>query len=223
MSPTASSGDTSAPDIGLDADADGGADEQPSGSLLDEIAANPVVQTLLVMGIVSVATWTGVQAGNTDPFILSVPIGEPWWEVPLSVYSHATPSHLFGNALFVAIAGGLVSVRSSAIRFHIFFLGSGILAGCTHVLATASLGDAGSVLGASGAAFALVGYLITSNTVSTTVLQYASRRTIVGIVVVIALVLTIVSSGVQVANVTHFVGAMIGLVAGHVNLLRARS
>lgn len=191
-----------------------------SGSLVGAIVGNPVVQTLFVMAAVSLATWTGAQAGNLDPFVLQAPFDEAWWQLPLSVYAHSGPAHLFANATAIVVAGGLISLSTSRIRFHLFFLVAGMLSGAAHVAATGFLGTPTGVLGASGAAFALIGYVVTGNPVSSRLLGGASIRAVLAAVLGVALLLTIYSAGVNIANVGHFAGAILGLVAGHLHLLR---
>ncbi|WP_226043474.1 rhomboid family intramembrane serine protease [Natrinema sp. DC36] len=194
------------------------AGEKPMGGL--SVAMNPALQTLMLMSIVSLATWTGVQANDVDPFMLQAPLTEEWWQLPLSVYAHSSPDHLTGNATVILIAGGIISLSTSWFRFHLFFLSSGILAGVSHVAVTDAMGTAAPVLGASGAAFALVGYLLTSNTVSSAVLEGASIRVVLSVAAGVALFLTIQSAGMEIANLAHFTGAAIGLLSGHFNLLR---
>ncbi len=198
--------------------------ESESGSglgYLERLLAGPGV-SLLTMAVVSLATWTGIQAGNADPFVLQAPITEDWWQLPLSVFAHSNMSHLVGNATVIAIAGSVVVLSSSPVRYHTFFLASGMLAGAAQLSATGFLGEAVGGLGASGAAMALVGYTLTSNSISSWILEKTSRW-VVGIVILgVGLLLTIRTAGVAIGNVAHLVGAMIGLAAGHFNLLRAR-
>lgn len=193
-----------------------------SGGYVERLIAGPGL-SLLAMALVSLATWTAFQAGNPEPFMLYPPYHEAWWRLPLSVYAHQNMSHLVGNAMMVAVAGGLVALFTSVVRYHVFFVISGILAGIAQVSATAALGEATPVLGASGAALALLGYLITGNDISTWVLDRAPRWVVAVVVAGVALALTLRYSGLAVANVAHLAGAVIGLVAGQFNLLQRGS
>jgi len=196
--------------------------ESRGGSFATAIVLNPVLHTLGVMGIVSLVAWTGFQAGNADPFVLQAPVEESWWQLPLSVYSHSNRAHLVGNATVIVIAGGIVSLSASWVRFHIFFLATGMLAGLSQLWLTAALGDPVGGLGASGAAFGLVGYILTSNVASTSILKRVPWYAIAVVVVGLALLLTIQSAGARIANAAHFAGAVIGLAAGYFHVLRAK-
>lgn len=204
--------------------------EEDGWSLGKVLALNPVLHTLIAMSVVSIMVWTARQSGNGAAFVLKQPMLQPWWDLPLSVYAHASPSHLIGNATIVVLAGGLVSFRASLSRFHLFFAGSGMAAGVAQVAVSDALstgiGFSSSVLGASGAALALVGYIATSNRLSSTVLSGVPRYVVVLIALGVAVVTTIYFSGGgvgRVGYVAHFVGALVGVLAGHWNILRPRS
>jgi membrane associated rhomboid family serine protease len=190
------------------------------GELITRLLAGPGV-SLIVMALVSLATWTGIQANNADPFVLQAPLAEDWWQLPLSVFSHQGPTHLSSNATMVAIFGALVVISSSVFRYHLFFITTGIASGAAQVMATDALGDAGAVLGASGAAMGLIGYVITSNTISSVVLKRVPWWGVAILVVAVAVALAIWSAALQIANVAHLTGALIGAVAGYFHLLRA--
>ena len=187
---------------------------------LGRLVAGPGV-SLIVMAVVSLATWTGAQANNVDPFVLQAPLAENWWQLPLSVFSHSGMPHLTGNATGVAIFGSIVVLSSSLVRYHLFFILTGIIAGVGQVWATGALGRAGAVLGASGAVMALFAYVITSNFVSGAVLKRAPWWVVGAFVALTALGLTLWSAGAQVANMGHLTGAVLGAVAGYFHFLRA--
>lgn len=191
------------------------------GSLGGAIIGNPVVQTLGAMTAVSLATWTGLQAGNVEPFTLQAPVHEPWWQLLTSIYAHAGPGHLLSNAAIILVAGGLVSLSTTRIRFHLFFILTGALAGIVQVWATDALGDPVNVLGASGAGFALVGYVLAANPASTPLLHRVPWWASVGLATALALGLTVFLSGANSAYLAHFTGALLGLLAGRLHLLRA--
>src|SRR5438034_5559585 len=74
-----------------------------------------------------------------------------------SMFMHGGIAHIFGNMLFLFIFGDNIEDRLGHIRYLIFYLICGILAGLAHVLSTAAFagGDPASLmvpsLGASGA------------------------------------------------------------------------
>jgi membrane associated rhomboid family serine protease len=80
-----------------------------------------------------------------------------------SMFMHGGIAHIFGNMLFLFIFGDNIEDRLGHIRYLIFYLVCGILAGLAHVLTTAAFagGDAASLmvpsLGASGAISGVLG------------------------------------------------------------------
>ncbi|KAB1198079.1 MULTISPECIES: rhomboid family intramembrane serine protease [Haloferax] len=199
-------------------DARPGTDE----TLAEAIVWNPVVQTLTLMVVVSVATWLSTFAGfGRDLFVLTAPLAAHPWTLVTSVYAHVGPGHLLSNAVVLVVAGGLVAMSTSWLRFHLFFVVTGATAGAVQVLALSLFGLPIGVLGASGAVFALVGYVLTSNILSKGIfdrLRVPSWAVLLALVV-IALVLTMQYSAPGSALVAHFTGATVGLVAGRFRLL----
>ncbi|OYR72710.1 hypothetical protein DJ78_01985 [Halorubrum ezzemoulense] len=192
-----------------------------ASTIVTRLLAGPGV-SLLLMAIVSLATWTGIQANNADPFILQSPLTEDWWQLPLSVFAHSGMPHLSANATMIAIFGSVAAISASVLRYHIFFIVSGMLAGAAHVLATAALGTPSGGLGASGTAMALMAYVLVSNDVSSFVFDRVSRTVTIGLVLALAVGLSLTSAGVQVGNVAHLSGALIGGFAGYFHILRPR-
>lgn len=184
------------------------------------LLAGPGV-SLILMAIVSLATWTGAQANNVDPFILQAPLTEDWWQLPLSVFSHQGMGHLSGNATAVAIFGSIVVISSSPVRYHLFFVATGIASGAAHIMATDALGQASAVLGASGAAMGLFAYVIVANDVSDWLLEHVSWKGVVVLVAGLVLGLTLWSASAQAANTGHLTGALLGAIAGYFHLLRS--
>jgi len=80
-----------------------------------------------------------------------------------SMFMHGGIAHIFGNMLFLFIFGDNIEDRLGHIRYLIFYLVCGVLAGLAHVLATAAFagGDPASLLvpslGASGAISGVLG------------------------------------------------------------------
>lgn len=162
-------------------------------------------------------------------FVLSAPLTENPWTVVTSVYAHAGPQHLLSNAIALVVFGWPVARATTRARFHLFFLGAGALAGIAQVtLGTVPALVVGSgspsavgVIGASGGVFALLGYLLASNRLSSGVAGIVSVPPWVTAVVfvVLAVVITIATASPGVALFAHFTGLVVGLAAGRVNLL----
>jgi membrane associated rhomboid family serine protease len=80
-----------------------------------------------------------------------------------SMFMHGGIAHIFGNMLFLFIFGDNIEDRLGHFRYLIFYLVCGVLAGLSHVFATAALagGDQASLLvpslGASGAISGVLG------------------------------------------------------------------
>ena len=147
---------------------------------------------------------------------------EPWTLVT-SVYSHAGMGHLIGNLMWLIITGLLIERITTRIRFHTFFILTGVLAGVSQILVAPITGSAG-VLGASGAIFALAGYIITGNALSASLLDSLRRvvdnpNVIYIVLGAVAVVLAFVMSGPNSAFTAHLIGLFLGLVAGHFQLL----
>lgn len=194
--------------------------EPKRGSLL---VGNPVAETLLAMVVVSLLSWAASLVGLVGLFALAPPVFVPPWTIFTSVYAHAGPGHLLSNAVVVLLAGTLVSATTTRRRFHTFFVVTGALAGLAQVWTAGLFGVRAGVLGSSGAAFALVGYVLTANPASTAVLDRLRLpgRAVVAVVAAVALLLTLLFSAPGSALVAHFAGAAMGLLAGRLRLLRA--
>src|SRR6056297_545988 len=119
------------------------------------------------MSLVTLAALTVARSGgDAGMFVLLAPLDEGLWQIPLSVFAHTGFAHLSANALLLLVAGGIVVLSSSGVRYHAFFLVTGAFAGVAQVVVTGAFGDPVAVLGASGAALAFVGYLLTGNAAS---------------------------------------------------------
>jgi membrane associated rhomboid family serine protease len=198
---------------------------------MTERSGSPLLDLLVVFvavfAVQFVADLVNVMGGL---FVLSPPLQENPWTVVTSVYAHANPGHLFSNAVALVLFGYAVAAATTRLRFHLFFLVTGAVAGVSQILLTDALAGLSvtdiaattGVLGASGAVFALLGYLLASNRLVAGLGAVADVPWWVTYFVffVIAAVVTVATASPGVALVAHFTGLLLGLVAGYLNLLR---
>ncbi len=107
-------------------------------------------------------------------FVLAPPLTTNPWTIVTSVYAHSGLGHLVSNALALLVFGWPVARATTRWRFHAFFAITGAIAGVSQVALTGVFASMPfvpvaptAVLGASGAVFALLGYLVASNRLST--------------------------------------------------------
>lgn len=208
-------------------DSDGREHEEPPTEAGETMAAaigkNPVLHTLAIMGVVSIFGW-GV-APNEPYRVLGVaaPVDEPWWTLFTATYAHLDVAHFTSNAIMVLVAGTIVTLWTSWIRFHLFFIVTGMVTAVVQVHAMLHFGTIVMIIGASGSAFALVGYVL--GTVSRAVFSgpiNISRKAIILLAVLLASALTIRFSAPGSAYLSHFVGGVIGIFSGWFRLLHTR-
>lgn len=181
---------------------------------------SPTLKTLqILLGVFLVQLFVQFLGLGYGLFALSLPLTVAPWTIVVSVYAHAGVVHLVGNAFALALFGLAVERVTTPGRFHLYFLLSGVLAGITQVTVSGLLGPPVSVIGASGAVFALLGYALTGNTVAIGVLSRLSQRAQAGVFVLIAAVVTFMTASPGVALLAHFTGLVIGLIAGRLGLL----
>jgi len=164
----------------------------------------------------------GVVVGSMTLFALAPPVGLRPWTLVTSVYAHASIPHLVANSVVLLVVGSVLERETSRLRFHAFFLVTGVVSGLAQVWIGNLFGPPSGVLGASGAIFALVGYVLTGNRVADTVLSRlpVSPETQLAVFAVVAAAVTYLTAGRGVALVAHFAGLLLGLVAGRAHLLR---
>lgn len=188
------------------------------------LRGHPTIETLGVLlavfgvqQIAGLADWRGL-------FVLALPLAERPWTIVTSVYAHAGVGHLLANALALAVLGPLVARRTTRSAFHGYFLATGAVAGIAEVTLGGLIGQPTGVLGASGAVFALVGYLLSGNVVSTVLLdRFAlSTRAQLVLFVVLAVVITLATGGSGSALFGHAAGLVVGLLAGRAGILDDR-
>lgn len=187
------------------------------------IGRSPIVETIAAMTVTTMLAWLSTFANVRESFILAPPVIDPPWALVLSVYAHAGPAHLLSNAVVVAVASVPLVRATTRLRFHAFVIGTGALAGIAQVWAGGLTGASTAVLGASGAAFALVGYVLVANSASTALLDRLSLSGRAGVALLIAVgaALALLFSAPGSALVAHLVGTVLGLVAGRYRLLRS--
>lgn len=164
----------------------------------------------------------GLLAVPVGFFALAPPVGHRPWTLVTSVYAHGSLPHLLANAVLLLLVGLSLERQTSRLRFHAFFLVTGVLAGLSQVWVSGLVGRPVAVLGASGAIFGLVGYVLAGNRVTDTVLgavPLSARGQLVAFALVAAAV-TLATAGRGVALVAHFTGLLLGLLAGRAHLLR---
>lgn len=186
---------------------------------------SPTIQTLAAFAVVFALQSVGSVVGygfGPETFVLRPPLVEDPWTVVLSVYAHSSVAHLLANSLVLVLVGLPVERRTTTRRFHAFFAGTGVIAGVAHMFLTAAVGSPTGVIGASGAVFALLGYAVTGNRAVAPVLAWMDLDIRVTLVVfaILAVVVVIATAAPGVALVAHFVGLLLGLVAGRLRLLR---
>lgn len=185
---------------------------------MGRLAGSPTVQTLAVMAVVFVVQQVTALVGIMGFFFVLGPTFplRPW-SLVTSVYAHGGLVHLLSNALMLALVGLMVEQFTSRLRYHVFFVTTGMLSGLAQVTITGN-----PVLGASGAIFAFLGYLVAGNPVSSSVLDSLrlSRRAQIAIFAVLAIIVTLLTGAPGVALVAHFTGFLLGLLAGRAGILR---
>jgi membrane associated rhomboid family serine protease len=177
----------------------------------DTQTLQPLTETL---GLMTVGSVVSALLGPAA-LALATPVARPWTLVT-SVYAHAGLWHLLANAVVVVVAGLPVAVATTRARFHGFVLVTGATAGVAQIAAGAD-----AVVGASGAAFALVGYVLAANPVTGLLGARVdvSPRALVVVVAAVAVGLALLLGGPGGALVAHAAGAALGLAAGRNRVL----
>ncbi|MDJ1432274.1 rhomboid family intramembrane serine protease [Halostagnicola sp. A-GB9-2] len=194
---------------------------------------SPIFELIVVFLIVLVAQFvTGLFGMVSGLFVLSPPISNDPWTIITSVYAHNGIGHLVSNSVALVLFGWPIARATTRIRFHAFFLVTGAIAGVSQVLVMSGImsvagigGSAPGVLGASGAVFALLGYLIAGNRVSSgfaSVIEVPRWVTYL-VFFALAVIVTLTTLAPGVALIAHFTGFLVGLLAGRARVLRTES
>ncbi|SFS41791.1 rhomboid family intramembrane serine protease [Halostagnicola kamekurae] len=190
---------------------------------------SPILELLVVFVLVFVVQFlTSILGLMGGLFVLAAPLSNDPWTIVTSVYAHDGVGHLLSNSIALVLFGWPVARATSRLRFHAFFLLTGAIAGVSQVLVLSGLGSGGAtpgVLGASGAVFALLGYLLAGNRLSSGVASVIDVPDWVTYAVffVVAVVVTLTTFAPGVALVAHFTGLLLGLLAGRARVLHVES
>ena len=182
------------------------------------------LETLALASLIGIAQAALGIVGLAGAFALSTPLSLAPWTVLTSVYAHGSIGHLLTNAIALLLVGPLVERRTTRLRFHAFVVTTGAVAGIAQVILGGLVGPPRTVLGLSGAVFALGGYLLAGNVVSATLFDRLRLppRVQFALFGLAAVLLTATTAAPGVALIAHAVGAFCGLVAGRVGLLDVR-
>jgi membrane associated rhomboid family serine protease len=189
----------------------------------------PVLETLAAMGAVFLLQVAATAVGRPGALLFGLSAdafaGARPWAFVTTVYAHAGLGHLLANAVGLALFGPLVARRTTRVRFHGFFLLTGVAGAVVEVVVGTALGQPPVVLGASGAVFALAGYALAGNVLARGLLDrlaLSGRTRLVALLVVVA-GLTLATGSSRTALAAHATGLSVGLVAGRLRLLDAAS
>jgi membrane associated rhomboid family serine protease len=192
----------------------------------------PSVRLLTLFAVVHVVQWgLAILLGQPSVqglFSLSRPVLAAPWTLLTSVVAHGSLAHLLSNAVIFLPLAFLLERQTSNRRFYAFFFTTGALAGLAELWTAAIAGSVVpgiptqvSVIGASGAIFAMLGYLLTSNRLSQRLVSWLplSGRAQLAFFGTLAAAVTVVTAGQDVALIAHFTGLLMGLLAGRARLL----
>lgn len=185
-----------------------------------QFTRSPTVILLAVFSVVYFVQVATDVLGLRLVFALSLPLGIRPWTLVTSVYAHGSLIHLLSNGFALVLVGLPLERSTTPFRFHLYFLLTGVSAGIAQIVVADILGAPVAVIGASGAIFALLGYLLAGNALSETVLERVPPRIRAVIVLVLAAAITLTTAAPGVALVAHFAGFVIGAVGGRARVLR---
>lgn len=197
-------------------------------------SGGPILELLVVFVLVYVVQGLTYVAGVMGGlFVLAPPLTTNPWTIVTSVYAHSGLGHLVSNALALVVFGWPVARSTTRLRFHVFFAVTGAIAGVSQIALTRALDAAPlvpiaatpGVLGASGAVFALLGYLVASNRLSTglaSVVEFPRWLSAVAFVG-LATAVTYATASPGAALIAHFAGFLLGLAAGRARVLAVGS
>ncbi|SDJ55958.1 hypothetical protein SAMN05216226_10555 [Halovenus aranensis] len=202
-----------------------GVDTGPGGPLA-YFRGNMTYLVLLLMAVTYlvqlVVLFTFGQDAHQTLFVFSPENPLFVWTWITSIFAHSPGSflHILFNGIVIYFFGRLVEQYIGSKEFAILFLVSGVLAGAGQVLYQMALGSGGpGVVGASGAALALMGVLTVLKPDLTVYLYFIIPLQIWIITGgTIAISLLLIATGGPgaggIAHVAHLVGVLLGLAYG---------
>ena len=145
--------------------------------------------------------------------------GKYLWTFLTSIFMHAGVFHLFANLLSLLSLGSLVERLIGPKRYLLFYILSGLFAGVLFVLSSLVLtSDAGLyAVGASGALFGLVGFLIIITPDLPLYVMFIPipvKMKYAGPGILIILWLISVAGNIPIGNTAHLGGLVAGLIYG---------
>jgi membrane associated rhomboid family serine protease len=188
-------------------------------------SASPVVEILVALAVVYALQTVLFVIGWGGTLALGPAVGARPWALVTSVYAHAGPTHLVGNAVAFLVIAPFVARRTTRLRFHAFFLVTGVLSGLAELAVGVTFGEPTLILGASGAILGLAGYLLAGNSLTDRLLARLSLspRVQVALFGLLVVGVTLLTGGSRVALVAHAAGFGLGLLTGRVGLLDVSS
>lgn len=210
-----------------------GVDTGPGGPLA-YVRNNVTYVVLLLMWLTFIAQWVVLVFGGDDLhrtlFVLTPQHPEFVWAWVTSVFAHDPffIAHIVFNSLVILFFGPLVERHVGSKRFAALFVVSGVLAGLSQIGVQIVGGVpevGGGVLGASGAALAIMGVLTVMNPHLRVYLYAILPMPIwvltAGIAAISVLFVTAGASGaLGTAHAAHLVGLVVGL--AYAGWLRSR-
>lgn len=173
----------------------------------------------------------GGQTLHQTLFVLTPQHPERVWTWITSIFAHGGLIHIAFNSIVIFFFGPLVERYIGSRKFALLFILSGVLAGLSQIgfslIDQPAVADASGVLGASGAALAIMGLLTVFNP-NLRVYLYAIIPLPIwvltaGIAIVsIAFIAMGDPAAFNIAHVAHLVGLLVGVVYG-VYLLKTQS
>jgi len=169
---------------------------------------------ILLQPVLAASTWEAI-------FVFSPEHPEYVWTWITSIFAHGSFIHILFNGIVIYFFGRLVEQYIGSKQFAVLFIASGILAGAGQILYQILIGPGGpGVVGASGAALALMGVLTILKPDLTVYLYFIIPLQIwiitAGTIAISALLIATGGPGAGgIAHVAHLVGVLIGLAYGY--------
>ena len=167
---------------------------------------------MVILGQGAVLNFIALKPGN----ILS---GNNLWTILTSMFMHGSFFHIFANMLTLLFIGSLVEKILGKKRYLYFYLLTGIIASLFFIAIAGITGDGLNqfAVGASGAVFGLIGFLvlITPNlTVYLMFIPIPIKMKYAGPGILVLLWLISLSPNLNIGNTAHLGGLLVGVVYG---------